>query len=50
MCTLRFGGSFSLPITFYLNPFGHPVSGLTHVSLSVSSKLGGGTMDLSYNN
>ena len=25
MCTLRFGGSFSLPIDLYLNPFGHPV-------------------------
>ena len=25
VCTLRFEGSFPLPITFYLNPFGHPV-------------------------
>ena len=22
---MRFGWSFALPITFYLNPFGHPV-------------------------
>ena len=25
---MRFGWSFALPITFYLNPFGHPVKAI----------------------